>query len=58
MGSNNMSIARHFSANQFGMDKGGITAKSAYVQNPNSSVRGVTAVDADQPINFPPVALQ
>jgi len=58
MASNKMTVARNFSGNDFGIDKTNITAKAAYVHNPFVSVRGVTAVDADQPINFPPVAVQ
>ena len=55
MGSNKMMMARCFaSPSQFGIDK----ATKAYVQDPSASVRGVTSVDADQPINFPPVMAQ
>ena len=58
MASNKMTVARHFNSNEIGIDKTNITAKAAYVHNPYVSVRGVTAVDADQPINFPPSVVQ
>ena len=57
MGSTNRVMMQRYFSSQFGVDKANMPTKQAYVQDPSTSVRGVTSVDADQPINFPPVQM-
>lgn len=58
IGSTNRVMMQRCFSSQFGVDKANMPSKPAYVQDPSTSVSSVTSVDADQPINFPPLAAQ
>jgi hypothetical protein len=57
MGSTNRVMMQRYFSSQFGVDKANIPNK-AYVQDAATSVSSVTSIDADQPINFPPVQME
>jgi hypothetical protein len=54
MGTSNRVMMQRCFSSQFGVDKNNIPA-GKHDNVSVKSVRGVTSVDADQPINFPPV---